>query len=133
MPHFSTLVSLIVLAMSLGSDAAIGPVTDLDIANAAISPDGFSRQAVLAGGTFPGPVITGNKVDPVLRNCNTWISLTFFSRVITSRLTLSINSPMPTSSRPQPLYAYLHNLVLIGFLTEALALAWFLPSWQQLG
>ncbi|CAL1714469.1 unnamed protein product [Somion occarium] len=49
--------------MSLGSDAAIGPVTDLDIANAAISPDGFSRQAVLAGGTFPGPVITGNKGD----------------------------------------------------------------------
>ncbi|KII87726.1 hypothetical protein PLICRDRAFT_176505 [Plicaturopsis crispa FD-325 SS-3] len=38
-------------------------VTDLPIVNAVISPDGFSRSAVLAGGTFPGPVIRGNKGD----------------------------------------------------------------------
>ncbi len=41
---------------------AIGPATDLLIVNGEVSPDGFSREAVLAGGTFPGPVITGKKV-----------------------------------------------------------------------
>ena len=40
----------------------IGPVAELDIINAEVSLDGFSRQAVLAGGTFPGPIIKGNKV-----------------------------------------------------------------------
>ncbi|KAJ3576543.1 hypothetical protein NP233_g343 [Leucocoprinus birnbaumii] len=45
---------------------AIGPVSDLHIVNKAISPDGFSRSAVLAGKTaasasFPGPLITGIK------------------------------------------------------------------------
>ncbi|KAF5316706.1 hypothetical protein D9619_006803 [Psilocybe cf. subviscida] len=41
--------------------ASIGPVATLNVANAVISPDGFSRSAVLAGGTFPGPVIAGTK------------------------------------------------------------------------
>ncbi|KAF9259968.1 laccase [Marasmius fiardii PR-910] len=41
----------------------IGPVADLPIVNAPISPDGFSRSSVLPGGTFPGPVITGQKGD----------------------------------------------------------------------
>ncbi|KAF8229613.1 laccase [Tricholoma matsutake] len=45
------------------TDAAIGPVGDLVIRNAVISPDGFDRSAVLPGGTFPGPVIRGNKGD----------------------------------------------------------------------
>nr|ALF95042.1 laccase [Crustodontia chrysocreas] len=43
--------------------AAIGPVTDLHIVNAAVAPDGISREAVLAEGTFPGPLITGNMGD----------------------------------------------------------------------
>lgn len=42
--------------------AAIGPAATLNIGNANISPDGRTRSAVLAGGTFPGPVITGTKV-----------------------------------------------------------------------
>ncbi|KAF7309247.1 Laccase I [Mycena indigotica] len=41
--------------------AAIGPVAELEIVNKIIAPDGFSRSAVLAGGTFPGPLIRGNK------------------------------------------------------------------------
>jgi iron transport multicopper oxidase len=62
------------------SNAAIGPVADLTIRNRDISPDGFLRSyvftfclfrtwslisfsAVLAGGTFPGPVIRGVKGD----------------------------------------------------------------------
>ncbi|CDO69469.1 Laccase [Trametes cinnabarina] len=42
---------------------AIGPVTDLTIVNADITPDGYTRAAVLANGVFPGPLITGNKGD----------------------------------------------------------------------
>ncbi|KAF5352073.1 hypothetical protein D9758_009445 [Tetrapyrgos nigripes] len=42
---------------------------DLVIVNAEVSPDGFTRSAVLAGGVFPGPVITGNK-DKRLRPFN---------------------------------------------------------------
>ncbi|TFK20274.1 laccase 2 precursor [Coprinopsis marcescibilis] len=46
--------------------AAIGPTTNLVVANANISPDGFARSSVLAGQTqagvtFPGPIIAGNK------------------------------------------------------------------------
>ncbi|RXW16493.1 hypothetical protein EST38_g9361 [Candolleomyces aberdarensis] len=49
------------LSVALG---AIGPNSNLHIANQVISPDGFSRSAVLAGAsasslTFPGPVIVG--------------------------------------------------------------------------
>ncbi|KAF4610777.1 hypothetical protein D9613_007254 [Agrocybe pediades] len=43
--------------------AAIGPVATLNVGNAVIAPDGYSRSSVLAGGTFPGPVITGTKGD----------------------------------------------------------------------
>ncbi|KAH9479059.1 Laccase-2 [Psilocybe cubensis] len=47
---------------------AIGPDADLYIGNKAISPDGFTRSAVLAGSSmdslsFPGPVITATKGD----------------------------------------------------------------------
>nr|QMP96877.1 laccase C precursor [Cerrena sp.] len=61
--NFNSLLSFAVLALSMRANAAIGPITDLEITNAEISPDGFSRQAVLAGGTFPGSLITGNKGD----------------------------------------------------------------------
>ena len=58
--------ALVVAGLTARALAGIGPVTDFHIVNAAVSPDGFSRQAVLAEGTFPGPLITGNKV---LRHC----------------------------------------------------------------
>jgi iron transport multicopper oxidase len=47
------------ISQSLGS---IGPVADLNISNVYIQPDGYNRSTVLAGGTFPGAVITANKV-----------------------------------------------------------------------
>nr|QMP96878.1 laccase D precursor [Cerrena sp.] len=56
-----SLTSLVVLAT--GAFAAIGPVTDLHIVNQNLAPDGFNRPTVLAGGTFPGPLIRGNKGD----------------------------------------------------------------------
>ncbi|KAJ2916727.1 hypothetical protein MD484_g3720, partial [Candolleomyces efflorescens] len=57
-----------VLAQLAAIALAIGPNSNLHIANQAISPDGFSRSAVLAGAdanslAFPGPVITGQKDD----------------------------------------------------------------------
>ncbi|OCH84564.1 laccase 2 [Obba rivulosa] len=63
MPNFLSLTALLALSFSSGTLAAIGPVTDLTITDASISPDGFERAAVLAGGTFPGPLITGNIGD----------------------------------------------------------------------
>ncbi|KAJ7048951.1 laccase [Mycena amicta] len=49
------------LALSLTAAASIGPTADLHIVNAAVAPDGFSRNAVLANGLLPGPVIRANK------------------------------------------------------------------------
>ncbi|KAJ7098631.1 laccase lcc5 [Mycena belliarum] len=63
---FATFFSLSLLSGCL----AFGPgsVTILKIANKNISPDGFSRSAVLAGGTFPGTPILANKGDRLLIN-----------------------------------------------------------------
>lgn len=59
-----SMVALVVLALALGRvEAAIGPQATLIIANKVIAPDGFPRSAVLAGGTFPGPLIRGKTGD----------------------------------------------------------------------
>lgn len=57
-----TSIGSVTLGLVLGAFGAIGPVTDLKIVNRDIAPDGFTRPAVLAGGSFPGPLITGQKV-----------------------------------------------------------------------
>ncbi|KAI0351889.1 laccase [Trametes cingulata] len=57
------LAHLAALSLVLKMGEAIGPVTDLSIVDAAVTPDGYTRQAVLPGGTFPGPLVTGNKND----------------------------------------------------------------------
>jgi iron transport multicopper oxidase len=71
--------TIFVLSLFPRTGAAIGPVADLEIVNKVISPDGFNRscvlhfsreicefippyRTVLAGGTYPGPLIRGNKV-----------------------------------------------------------------------
>ncbi|KAJ6491906.1 TvLac7 [Mycena sanguinolenta] len=51
-----------------GARAAVGPVTSLEIVNKRIAPDGYPRSTVLADGTFPGPLIKGNKGDRFLIN-----------------------------------------------------------------
>ena len=60
----SPLTSFVLTALALSSTAStvLGPVTNLHIVNRNISPDGYKRQAVLAEGTFPGPLIQANKV-----------------------------------------------------------------------
>ncbi|KAJ7106687.1 laccase [Mycena epipterygia] len=43
--------------------ASIGPTADITLTNGDVSPDGFTRQAVLVNGQAPGPLIIGNKGD----------------------------------------------------------------------
>ena len=64
MSKFQSLVAFVALTLASTrlAAAAIGPVTDLTISNADITPDGFTRAAVVANNVFPGPLITGNKV-----------------------------------------------------------------------
>jgi len=58
------LLSFVLLAAALSTGVtAANRAYNLPISNANIAPDGFTRSAVLAGGTFPGPVISGNKGD----------------------------------------------------------------------
>ncbi|KAF8063624.1 laccase [Lyophyllum atratum] len=62
------MVLLSLLALSSIVPAALAAVRhfDLSIVNAVVAPDGFARQAVLAGGTFPGPTFAVNKGDSVV-------------------------------------------------------------------
>ncbi|KAJ7694600.1 laccase [Mycena rosella] len=65
------LVSTSAIALSLLSGSlaiTIGPIANLPIVNKHIAPDGFTRSTVLAGGTFPGPLIRGFKGDRFLLN-----------------------------------------------------------------
>lgn len=55
-------LALLFAAISKGVAAAVVSV-NLPIVNEEISPDGFTRNATLAGGVFPGPVIRANKGD----------------------------------------------------------------------
>nr|AYR00612.1 laccase D [Antrodiella faginea] len=61
--NFNSLRSIILLSLSVTAHAAVGPVADIVISNVDIHPDGFIRPAVVAGGTFPGPLIVGNMGD----------------------------------------------------------------------
>lgn len=45
------------------SVGVLGPVTNLEIVNKIIAPDGYFRPTVLAGGVFPGPLIAAQKGD----------------------------------------------------------------------
>ncbi|KAI0660667.1 laccase 5 [Cubamyces menziesii] len=53
----------LILALIPHTFGAIGPRTELVISNAAIAPDGYTRDAVVVNGIFPGPLITGKKGD----------------------------------------------------------------------
>jgi iron transport multicopper oxidase len=57
--------SFLLAAALLTTSAAlpsIGPIGNLTITNAVIAPDGISRSVILAGGSFPGPVISAQPV-----------------------------------------------------------------------
>lgn len=61
-----SLAAFLALGVSITiAQNAIGPVADLHITNKNVSPDGFSRDAVVAEGSLPGPLIRGNMVREV--------------------------------------------------------------------
>ncbi|KAG6831709.1 hypothetical protein H0H87_004366 [Tephrocybe sp. NHM501043] len=60
-PRKLWLIALEVLTVA--NAVTIGPVGDLHIVNGEFNQDDYPRTAVLAGGTFPGPAIVGNKGD----------------------------------------------------------------------
>ena len=93
---YAAVASLVLSSIVLPSLGAIGPVTDLAIVNGPIAPDGISRDAVLADGTFPGPVISGYKVHPTQPNENALFMLCTYARETTSR------SMSRTSSTTRP-------------------------------
>ncbi|KAJ8073252.1 laccase, multicopper oxidase, benzenediol:oxygen oxidorectuctase [Marasmius tenuissimus] len=66
--RLQSLLSFVLLAILGANGAHIGPAADLVISNGVVSPDGFSRSAVLAGGTTIGPVIIGNKGESLKVN-----------------------------------------------------------------
>lgn len=49
---FHLLLSYVLAMLSCEALAAIGPVTDLNIGNAVIAPDGFSRSCVFPPDNF---------------------------------------------------------------------------------
>ncbi|PSR82561.1 hypothetical protein PHLCEN_2v5994 [Hermanssonia centrifuga] len=55
--HAFSRISAFIGVLAVETFAAIGPVTDLHIVNGAVAPDGISRQAVLAEGTFPDTTV----------------------------------------------------------------------------
>ncbi|KAI0334354.1 laccase [Cubamyces sp. BRFM 1775] len=63
MSKFNSLLSFIIVSLATVVYAGIGPVTDLTISNAEVSPDGYAREAVVVNGVTPAPLITGQKGD----------------------------------------------------------------------
>ncbi|PIL29303.1 transporter [Ganoderma sinense ZZ0214-1] len=55
--------ALSILSFSPLLAAGVGTVGDLTISNLDVTPDGYTRAAVVVNGQFPGPLITGNKGD----------------------------------------------------------------------
>ncbi|EIN05334.1 laccase [Punctularia strigosozonata HHB-11173 SS5] len=83
MARFQSVATFVILSLALGGLAAIGPTATIDIVNVELSPDGFNRSTVLAGGTFPGPLITGNKGDNFQLNINNQLTDTTMLKTTT--------------------------------------------------
>lgn len=62
MANLRLLSVIIALSLSFDALAAIGPTGNLTISNGNVNPDGYSRSAVLIGGSTPGPLVQGNMV-----------------------------------------------------------------------
>jgi iron transport multicopper oxidase len=57
-----SLLSKVALVHIVAAVQVIGPVANLPISNKVLAPDGVSRNTIVAGGAFPGPIITGSPV-----------------------------------------------------------------------
>jgi hypothetical protein len=66
LPSSIPFILFLIVTPSLG---AIGPTADLEIVNMDVSPDGFTRSAISAGGEgVVGSLITANKGDTISIN-----------------------------------------------------------------
>ncbi|KAH9936770.1 laccase [Epithele typhae] len=65
MASLSATFAPLIALFSLGrlAAAAVGPIADLTISNANITPDGHTRAAVVVNGQVPGPLVVGNMGD----------------------------------------------------------------------
>ncbi|KAJ7229763.1 Cupredoxin [Mycena haematopus] len=63
---FVTLLSLYLVSRAIA--ISIGPITELNLINANVTPDGFTRSAVLANGLIPGPTLIANKGEEFVIN-----------------------------------------------------------------
>ncbi|KAJ7757263.1 multicopper redoxase [Mycena maculata] len=63
--HSSILYVLVALTSAYGS--TIGPVGDVHLTNQQVSPDGFSRSAIVINGAFPAPLINGYMVSELFQ------------------------------------------------------------------
>ncbi|KAK7024884.1 laccase 2 [Favolaschia claudopus] len=72
---FPAFLSLFVAAAVTGRSPTFNDVT-LDIVNADLAPDGFTRSTVSANGTFPGPLIRANKGDTLRVTMNNKLVIT---------------------------------------------------------
>ena len=59
---FAALIALSLSYARIAGASMIGPVADMVISNADITPDGYTRAAVVVNGEMPGPIVSGNKV-----------------------------------------------------------------------
>ena len=65
--------SAIGLSVDLDLDKAQGSTTAaLTISNADVTPDGYTRAAIVVNGQHPGPLLTGNKVGPLHASSSTF-------------------------------------------------------------
>jgi hypothetical protein len=119
----------------------LGPVTQLNIVNKVIAPDGFPRslsclslvyhfvltfiRTVLAEGTFPGPLIVAEKVNSFSNAVNCFLS--YFFRVTTSKSTCSTTFMTPQWIRLRVLFVHPKYTSAFGSETPT-ALAWYLPE-----
>jgi len=64
MAFFRSLLSFatVVVSLSQFAECQVGPIADLHIVNAIVSPDGFSRSAALVEGQVTGPLLVANRV-----------------------------------------------------------------------
>ena len=65
MAKFLSLASFVAFGLScsrIAGAATVGPVGDMVLTNGDVTPDGFTRAAVLVNGQVPGPLVVGNKV-----------------------------------------------------------------------
>ncbi|KAJ6577581.1 laccase lcc5 [Mycena capillaripes] len=65
----ASFLALAILA-KIVSGVTVGPIGEIVISNATVTLDGATRAAVLAGQSFPGPLVTGNKGDNFLLTVN---------------------------------------------------------------